>query len=112
MFDSNVEHLIDSLEFFGHYKEKILVGMKWKSIFYNLPYWEHLKILHLLNPMNILKTVSYSLWRHISSKKSDTLAIRRDFISSNTKKKHWPKEENRGELVTLGLLKKVMPHGF
>ena len=30
--------------------------------------------------------------------KSDTLAIRRDLISSNTKKKHWPKKENRGEV--------------
>ena len=30
-------------------------------------------------------------------KKSDTLAVRRDFISSNTKNKHWPKNKNRGE---------------
>ena len=29
-------------------------------------------------------------------KKSDTLVVRRDLISSNTKKKHWPKKENRG----------------
>ena len=31
-------------------------------------------------------------------KKSDTLVVGRDFISSNTKKKHWPKKENRGEV--------------
>ena len=31
-------------------------------------------------------------------KKSDTLAIMRYFISSNTKEKHWPKKENRGEV--------------
>ena len=30
-------------------------------------------------------------------KKSDTLAIGRDLISSNTKKRHWPIKESRGE---------------
>ena len=45
MFDSNVEPSIDGLEFFDHYKEKMPVGMKRKSIFYELPYWEHLKIV-------------------------------------------------------------------
>ena len=30
--------------------------------------------------------------------KNDTLAVKRDLISSNTKKKHWPKKENRGEV--------------
>ena len=29
--------------------------------------------------------------------KSDTLAVKRDLISSNTKRKHWPKKENSGE---------------
>ena len=41
--------------------------------------------------MHILKNVSSSLWRHISSKQSDTLAIRKDLITSKTKKKHWPR---------------------
>jgi hypothetical protein len=72
--------------------------MKRKSIFYELPYWEHLKISHLLDPMHIFKNVSSSLWRHISSKESDTLAVRRDLISSKTKKKHWPRQESRGEV--------------
>ena len=31
-------------------------------------------------------------------KKTDTLAIKRDIISSNNKKKHWPKKENKGEV--------------
>jgi hypothetical protein len=72
--------------------------MKRKSIFYELPYWEHLKISHLLDPMHIFKSVSSSLWRHISSKESDTLDVRRDLISSKTKKKHWPRQESRGEV--------------
>ena len=45
-------------------------------------------------------------------KKCNTLTIRRDLISSNTKKKHWPKMKIEERLVTLGLLKKVMSHGF
>ena len=48
--------------------------------------------------MHILKNVSSSLWRHISSKKSDTLAVMIDLISSNTKKKHWTKNKNIGEV--------------
>ena len=71
--------------------------MKRKSIFYELPYWEHLKIAHLLDPIHIFKNVSSFLWRHISSKESDTLAIRKDLISSKPKKKHWPRKESRGD---------------
>jgi hypothetical protein len=48
--------------------------------------------------MHIFKNVSSSLWRHIPSKESDTLAVRRDLISSKTKKKHWPRQESRGEI--------------
>jgi hypothetical protein len=68
-----------------------------ESIFYELLYWEHLKISHLLDPMHIITNVSSSLWRHISSKESDTLDVRRDLISLKTKKKHWPRQESRGE---------------
>jgi hypothetical protein len=47
--------------------------------------------------MHILKNVSSSLWRHISWNKTNTMAIRRDLIISNTKKRHWPRNETRGE---------------
>ena len=30
-------------------------------------------------------------------KKSDKLKVRKDLISSNTKNKHWPRQEYRGE---------------
>ena len=46
MFDSNAEPLINGPKFFDHYKEKMPTGMKRKSIFYELPYWEHLNIVH------------------------------------------------------------------
>jgi hypothetical protein len=45
-------------------------------------------------------------------KKSDTLGVKRDLNSSNTKKRHWPKKNVVERLVTLGILKKAMPHGF
>ena len=82
MFDSNGEPMLDDPKFFDIYVEKFPIGMKRKSIFYNLPYWEHLKITHLLDPMHIFKNVSSSLWRQISSKKSDTLVVRKDLITS------------------------------
>ena len=42
--------------------------------------------------MHIIKNVSSSLWRHISSKKSDTLAVRKDLITSKAKKKYWSRK--------------------
>ena len=66
MFDLNAEPLIDGSKFFDHYKEKMPIGMKRKSIFYELPYWENLNIVHLLDPTHIFKNVSSSLWKHIA----------------------------------------------
>ena len=71
MFDSNGEPMFNDPEFFNTYAEKR------KSIFYNLPYWEHLNITHLLNPMHIFTNVSYSLWIHISLKQTDTFVVRK-----------------------------------
>ena len=98
MFDSNGEHMFNVIEFFNAYVEKFPIGMKRKYAFYELPYWEHLKIAHLLDPMHIFKNVSSSLWRCLSSKESDTLDVRRDLVSSKTKEKHWPRQETRGEV--------------
>ena len=38
MFDSNGEPMFDDPKFFDTYVENFLIGMKRKSIFYNLPY--------------------------------------------------------------------------
>ena len=89
--------MFDNPKFFDTYDEKMPEGMNKKLIFYELPYWQHLNISLLLDPMHIFKNVSFSLCHHISSKKGDKMAIRKDLISSNTKKKHWPRQENRGE---------------
>ena len=75
--DSNGETMLDDPEYFDTYVEKIPIGMKRKSIFYELPYWEHLKISHLLDPIHILINVSSSLWRQISWNKSNALVVRR-----------------------------------
>ena len=98
MFDSNGEPMFDDPQLFDTYDEKMLKGMNNKLIFYEVLYLEHLKISHLLYPVHIFKNVSCSLWRHISSKKSDKKVVIKYLISSNTKKKQWPRKENRGEV--------------
>jgi hypothetical protein len=77
LFDSNGEPMFYDPKCFDTYVEKIPIGMKRKSIFYELPYWEHLKIGHLVDPMHIFKNVSSSLWRQISWNKSNALVVRR-----------------------------------
>ena len=89
MFDSNGEPMFDDPNFFDAYVEKFPIRMKRKSIFYDLPYWKHLNISHLLDPMHIFKNVSSSLWWLISLKQSDTLVVRKDIIT--LKKKQWPR---------------------
>lgn len=91
MFDSNGEPMFDDPESFDTCVEKFPIGKKRKSIFYNLTYWEHLNITHLLDLIHIFKNVSYSLWRNISSKQCDTLVVRKDIITSKTKENHWPR---------------------
>jgi hypothetical protein len=86
LFDSNGEPMFNDPEFFDTYVEKIPIGMKRKSMFYELPYWENINIGHFLDPMHILKNVSSSLWRHISWNKSNTIVVMRDLIALNTKK--------------------------
>jgi len=34
----------------------------------------------------------------MSSEKGDALGVRRECIPLNTKKKHWPRKESRGEI--------------
>ena len=96
--DPNGESMFDDPEFFDTYVEKMPIGMKKKFVFYELPYLEHLKNSHLLDLVHIFKNVSYSLWKHIPSNKSDTLVVRRSLIASTTKNRHWPRKETRGEV--------------
>ena len=81
MFDSNGEPMFDDSELFNTYDEKIPEGMSTKSLFYKLPYWEHINISHLLYPMHIFRNVSCSFWHNISSKKkSENLKVKKDLI--------------------------------
>ena len=97
IFDSNGEPMFDDPRFFDTYDEKNPEGMNKKSIFYELPYQEHIKIAHLLDPMHKFKIVSCSLLCHISSKKHDKLKVRKDIIYVNTNRKHCPRQENSGK---------------
>jgi hypothetical protein len=92
-----VKRMVDDPEFFYIYIEKISIRMKRKYVIYELPYWEHIKIGYLLYPTHIFKNGLYSLWRHISWNKSDTMVFRSDLIALNTKKRHWQRNETRGE---------------
>jgi len=65
MFDSNGEPMFNDPELFNTYVEKFLIGMKRKYVFYELPYWEHLEIAQLLDPMHIFKNVSSFMEAHI-----------------------------------------------
>lgn len=55
MFDSNEKPFFNDPKCFETYVEKIPIGMKRKYIYYEPSYWEHLKIVHFLDPMHILK---------------------------------------------------------
>lgn len=81
MFHSNGAPMFDDPELFDTYVQRFPIGMNFFLFFYELPLWENLKVYHLIYPMHIFKKKSSYLWRHISSKECDTLAIRRDLIS-------------------------------
>lgn len=74
------------------------------SIFYNLPYWSKLKIVHLLNPMHIFKNVAESLWKHLTGDK-DTKAMRADLQASQTKSHLWQKDDGSYEEAPWALKK-------
>ena len=76
-----------------HASEHWLDGMKGLSIFYELEYWRHLKICHLLDPMHVFKNYVESLLRHITGQK-DSLGARRDLEKCKIKQDICPYEEN------------------
>ena len=63
-----------------------------------LPYWAHLKINHLLDPMHIFKNVAQNIWDHLVGAK-DTLAIREDMRSIGQLPNTWPRVGEKGNIV-------------
>ena len=55
MFHSNGEPMFNDPRFFETYDKRIPEGRNTKSIFYELPYWEHIKSAHLLDLMHIFE---------------------------------------------------------
>ena len=76
--------------------------MKPLSICYRLPYWKHLLIGHLIDPMYIFKNVGVSLWRHIIGGK-DPKATRDDLKEIGIKKPLWAKVNNNNGKVNMQL---------
>ena len=63
------------------------------SIFFRLPYWTHLKINHLLDPMHIFKNVGSSIWEHIIGRR-DNVSVREDLRVAGRMRQAWPREED------------------
>ena len=87
-------------------------GMKRKSILYELLYWEHLKISHLLDPMHIFKNVSSSLWTHISYKRRKSCLPGEILFLQILKRSISQDKKIEERMATLFHLKKAMSHGF
>ena len=111
-FDSNGEPMFDDPKLFDTYVEKFHIGMKNKFVFYELPYWEHLKIAHLLDTMHIFKNVSSSLWGHINQNKVTHWLLGEVLFLQKLKRNIGEDTKLEERLVPSGLSKKVMSHGF
>jgi hypothetical protein len=68
------------------------------SIFFELPYWEDLKINHLLDPMHIFKNVATTVWEHMMGVR-DSLAIRMDLQCCGKMPSAWPVERKNGQVI-------------
>jgi hypothetical protein len=112
LFDSNGDLMFNDIGLFDTYVEKIPIWIKRKSIFYDIFHCEHLKIVHLLEPMHICKNISSSLWSHMSLKEATHWLLGEILFLGILKKRHCPRKEVEERIVCLGFLKKVMSHGF
>ena len=72
--------------------------MKRLSIFHELPYWDHLIINHLLDPMHIFKNVGEMLWKTITGKR-ESKAERDDLMSIGRMPNLWPRPKSNGKFV-------------
>jgi len=67
----------------------MLLGMKIISIFLKLPYWKHLLVAHLMDPMCIVKNVASSLYQYTINTKYDIVNVSNDLRETNTKCLLW-----------------------
>ena len=111
MLNSNVQPMIDDPEFFNTYVEKMPKGMKRKSIFYELPYWEHLNISHLLDPMHNSKKIHVLCGIKCHPKKV-TNCLLGNILFLQILKRSIGQDKKLERLAPLFHFKKVMSHGF
>ena len=72
---------------------------KKRSIFWDLPYWEHLEVRHCIDVMHVEKNVCDSLiglLLNISGKTKDGVNARHDLVYMNIKTELAPKEIDKG----------------
>lgn len=75
---------------------------KKRSIFFELPYWEHLLIRHNLNVIHIEKNICESLigtLLNIEGKTKDMLKARLDLVDLNIKKDLHPIKDDKGRIL-------------
>jgi hypothetical protein len=68
------------------------------SIFFTLPYWENLKVNHLLDPMHIFVNVASNLWDHLTGSK-DSVEIWQDLQCTGRMRSVWPIEKCNGQIT-------------
>ena len=112
ILDSNGEPMFDDLEFVDTYVEKIPFGMKRKSIFYNLPYWEHLNITHFLDPMqfHLLYGGTYHRNKVTHWLLGNILLLQK--LKRNIGQEDYKVQDQRQLVPLICISKKVMSHGF
>lgn len=72
---------------------------KKRSIFWDLPYWEHLEVRHCIDVMHVEKNVCDSLiglLLNISGKTKDGVNARRDLVNTNIRTELAPKDTDTG----------------
>ena len=72
---------------------------KKRSIFWDLPYWEHLEVRHCIDVMHVEKNVCDSLiglLLNIRDKTKDGVNARRDLVDMNIRTELAPKEIDKG----------------
>jgi hypothetical protein len=97
---------------FGKFKKKVVrkkgapkISWKKRSIFWDLPYWQHLEVRHCLDVMHVVKNVCDSMvgtLLNISGKTKDGINARKDMQFLNIRPDLQPaeKEREKGKVCT------------
>ena len=65
MINSNWEPILNDPKLLYTFVEKMPKWIKRKMVFYEIPYWEDINIVYVVDPMHIFKKAIHVLWIHI-----------------------------------------------